>query len=223
MKKLAMFVCLTILALPAGAVDLTGTTTVVGDYLEARTAEVFVGHCLANSETGLVGQEAVMAWRVRDGSFAGVELEGLSVVAVVEGTTTLGNVAEDPVRGRSVIVVDAAASRSQRDALVALVRDMAGLLVDEIVAVETAPIEVELAQGHGLRAIRVGDIAAVEVRPRRHDDGLCGNEALYYPPLVELEHSHTGYTLVHEFQGTGLSSTWRSPGKSSAFVGSFVR
>ena len=146
MKKLAIFVWLALLVAPAGAVDVTGATTVVGDYLEVRTAEVFVGHCLANSETGLVGQEAVMAWRVRNGSFAGVELEGLSVVAVVEGTTTLGNVAEDPVRGRAVIVVDAAASESQRDALVALVKDMAVLLVDEIVAVEIAPIEVELAQ-----------------------------------------------------------------------------
>ena len=87
MKKLAMFVMfvwLTALVAPVGAVDLTGATTVVGDYLEARTAEVFVGHCLANSETGLVGQEAVMAWRIRKGSWSGVELEGLSVVAVVE-------------------------------------------------------------------------------------------------------------------------------------------
>ena len=109
------------------------------------------------------------------------------------------------------------------EALVALVKDMAGLLVDDIVAVEIAPIEVELAREHGLRAVRVADIAAVEVRPRRHDDGLCGNEALYYPPLVDLQHSHPGYTLVHEFQGEGLSSTWRSPGKSSAFVGSFAR
>ena len=225
MKKLSLCLFAATLiaaALPLHAVDLE-TGSISGDYLEARTAEVFVGYCLANSETGLVGQEAVMAWRIREGSWAGVPLEGLTVVAVVEGTTTLGDVKAEPVRGRSVVVVDRLANARQRDALVSLVRSMAGELVDEIVSVESAPISIELDETHGLTAVRAGDVAAVEVRPRRHEDGLCGNEDQFYPPLVDLRHAHPAYTLRHEFQGTGLSSTWKSPGKSSAFIGTFTR
>ena len=227
MKKLSLSLTLVALivataALPLHAVDLEASS-ISGDYLEARTAEVFVGYCLANSETGLVGQEAVMAWRIREGSWAGVPLEGLTVVAVVEGTTTLGDVEAEPVRGRSVVVVDRLANARQKDALVSLVRSMAGALVAEIVSVESAPISIEFDETHGLSAVRAGDVAAVEVRPRRHEDGLCGNEDQFYPPLVDLRHAHPAYTLRHEFQGTGLSSTWKSPGKSSAFVGTFTR
>ena len=79
MKKLTLCLFVAILiaaALPISAVDL-GTSSITGDYLEARTAEVFVGYCLANSETDLVGQEAVMAWRIREGSWSGVALDGL--------------------------------------------------------------------------------------------------------------------------------------------------
>ena len=227
MKKLSLSLIAVALivataALPLHAIDLEAGS-IAGDYLEARTAEVFVGYCLANSETGLVGQEAVMAWRIREGEWSGVPLEGLTVVAVVEGTTTLGDVKTDPVRGRSVIVVDANADARQKDALISLVRSMAGQLVDEIVSVHSAPIVVELDETHGLRAVRAGDLASVEVRPLRHEDGLCGNEDQFYPPLVDLVHAHPAYTLQHEFRGTGLNSTWKSPGKSSAFVGTFAR
>ncbi len=210
-------------ALPSSANDATREGTLVGDYLEARTAEVFVGYCLANSETGLVGQEAVMAWRVRSGSWDGVALDGLSVVAIVEASTTLGDVRVDPVSARSVVVVDEAATPIQQQALLGLVRSMAGSLVDDIVAVDRAPIWLAETETHGLRAVRVGEIAAIEVRERRHEDGLCGNEEAFYPPLVDLEHFHTAFTVRNEYLGDQLSSTWRSPGKSSAFVGTFVR
>ncbi len=231
MKKLSLFLFATVLmatvlmgaaALPLHAVDL-GSASISGDYLEARTAEVFVGYCLANSETDLVGQEAVMAWRIREGSWSGVALDGLTVVAVVEGTTTLGDVKAEPIHGRSVVLVDGNANELQRDALVSLVRSMAGPLVDEIVSIESVPIAIELDEANGLTAVRAGDVAALVVRPRRHDDGLCGNEDQFYPPLIDLHHAHPAYTLQHEFQGSGLSSTWKSPGKSSAFIGTFTR
>jgi len=163
-----------------------------------------------------------MAWRVRHGGFEGVDLSGLLVMAVVEGDTTLGDVRAEPISGRSVIVVDEQADSRQKEALVAFVQSMAGSLVDEIVAVEVAEFAVEDG-AHGLRSVRVADIASIEVRALHHDDGLCGNEDQFYPPLVELEHAHAAYTLQNEYQGSALSATWRSPGKSSAFVGTFVR
>jgi len=38
--------------------------TVTGAYVEARTAEVFTGGCIMNSEAETVGKQAVLAWRV---------------------------------------------------------------------------------------------------------------------------------------------------------------
>ena len=214
-------VALATVALPAAALDLPSGASVTGDYLEARSAEVVVGHCLANAEVGLAGREAILAWTVRAGGWNGAELTGLSVVAVVQSDQTIGDVGAEPVSARSVIVVDERASERQREALLGLARSMAGPLLADVVAIEAAPIEV--ATVGGLRSVRAGDLAALEVRERRHDDGLCGNEDTYYPPLVALEHAHPTYTLIHEWSGAGLEGTWKSPEKSSSFAGTFVR
>ena len=56
---------------------------IYGDYVEARTADVYTGPCFANSEVGLTGELAVFGWRVTKGSWSGVDLDGLGVVGVV--------------------------------------------------------------------------------------------------------------------------------------------
>jgi hypothetical protein len=208
-------------ALPVGALDLPPGTSITGDYLESRSAEVVVGHCLANAESGLAGREAILAWTVRAGEWNGEQLAGLSVVAVVQSPDTIGDIVSEPVSARAVMVVDERASQPQRDALVGLARSMAPSLLADVVSIESAPIDVGAAAGR--RSVRAGDLAAVEIRERRHADGLCGNEGVFYPPLIALEHAHPTYTLVHQWQGAGLEGTWKSPEKSSSFTGTFVR
>lgn len=216
-------VVLVALAGAAAAADLPAGNSIVGDYLEARTAEVYVGYCLANSEVNLSGREAILTWRVRQGSWQGTDLGGLAVVAVVAADETLGDVAREPVPARARVLVDEAASARQAAALVDLARAMAGPLLAEVVAVEPVPIATTILEGGGLRTVRAGDEVVVEVRDRRHADGLCGNEAAFYPPLVPLHDAHATYTLEHRFSGPGLNGTWRSPGKSSSWVGTFSR
>ena len=43
-----------------------------GEYMESRTADVYTGPCIANSEANLTGQEAILAWHVDRGAFEGV-------------------------------------------------------------------------------------------------------------------------------------------------------
>src|SRR3954453_17720932 len=73
-----------------------------GDYLEARTSDVYTGPCFANAEVNLAGKEAVLAWSVRQGAWKGVPVEGLSVVAVVRAAATLGDPFASPLPARSV-------------------------------------------------------------------------------------------------------------------------
>ncbi|HEX2464687.1 MAG TPA: DUF1326 domain-containing protein [Thermoanaerobaculia bacterium] len=219
--KLFSICLLVAVAIPATALDLPAGASITGDYLESRSAEVVVGHCLANAESGLAGREAILAWTVRAGAWNGEPLAGLSVVAVVQSPDTIGDIVSEPVPARAVLVVDERASQPQREALIGLAQSMAPSLLADVVGIESAPIEVAAAAG--LRSVRAGDLAAVEVRERRHADGLCGNEGVFYPPLIALEHAHPTYTLVHEWQGAGLEGTWKSPEKSSSFTGTFVR
>ena len=62
-----------------------------GEYIEARTADVYTGPCFANSEVGLAGDLAVMGWRIDQGSFDGVNVDGLSVMGVIHASGTLGD------------------------------------------------------------------------------------------------------------------------------------
>src|SRR5690606_9902987 len=96
--------------LPAGPSDpsagATGAAlTVQGDYVEARTCDVYTGACFANAEVNEAGKEATLAWKVRRGGVDGTSLEGLSVVAVVRANATLGDPYGDPLPSRSILLL----------------------------------------------------------------------------------------------------------------------
>src|SRR6516165_10600129 len=71
-----------------------GRGSVSGAYVEARTAEVFTGGCIMNSEAETVGKQAVLAWKVDRGTFNGIAIDGLSVVAAVAGDRNLGTIVQ---------------------------------------------------------------------------------------------------------------------------------
>src|SRR5438270_13094150 len=82
------------------------TTQLRGEYIEARTADVYTGPCFANSEVGLAGDLAVMGWKIEKGSFKGVNLDGLSVMGILKASGTLGDVTATVYPVKSVIVID---------------------------------------------------------------------------------------------------------------------
>src|SRR5215470_11758386 len=85
-----------------------GKGSVSGAYVEARTAEVFTGGCIMNSEAETMGKQAVLAWKVDHGTFNGIAIDGLSVVAAIAGDKNLGMTemgGEKPIV-RSAIYVD---------------------------------------------------------------------------------------------------------------------
>ena len=91
----------------SGAAGLTAApeptgARITGEYVEARTAEVFAGGCIMNSEAETMGRQAIMAWKITSGSFEGVALDGLTVAAAVAGDRNLGMRemgGEEPTRG----------------------------------------------------------------------------------------------------------------------------
>jgi hypothetical protein len=200
-----------------------GKSAIEGDYIEARSADVYTGPCFANSEVGLTGQEAILAWKVREGDWKGVALTGLSVVAVVRANATLGDPYHDPYPARSVLILDSRATPDQRSALTAFATSMAGGLLSHVVRTETAPIQMLVEHGdlHGAARMVAGSFAQIETRSLCQGDHLCGNESVYYPPLVALSHSMPAFTLDSSFSGQGLGEIWKNVDKRSAFVGSF--
>src|SRR6266478_4600440 len=94
-----------------------------GDYVETRNADVWTGACFANGELNLAGDQAILAWRVNEGKWKGVALDGLGVVGVVKANATLGDQFNDPYPAQAVVIVDARANAEQRKALVGFAQE----------------------------------------------------------------------------------------------------
>jgi hypothetical protein len=235
-NRILTWTLLTLALLATSAPLCLAGSTISGDYLEARTSDIYTGPCFANAEVNLAGKEAIFAWRVRQGAWRGVPVEGLSVVAVVRVAATLGEPTQSPLAARSVLLVDERADAAQKEALVGFAREMGGDLLADVVAVESAPIQISVESGSdpvhthvgtaglsGAASLQAGDQVEIKTRGLNHGDHLCGNEEVYYPPLTATSEAVPAVTLANAFRGNQLGKTWSSPGKRSAFVGRFER
>jgi hypothetical protein len=219
MKKVLGVVMATFLVLVASALPLSAA--IKGDYVEVRSADVYTGPCFANSEESLDGKQAILAWKIREGSWQGVSLDGLSVVAVVKANATLGDTYHNPYPTKSLLILDERASSQQRQALVDFVKSTAGPLVKDVVQLDTAPIALEMGSAHGSVKLVAGNLARISTRSLCQSDHLCGNEEVYYPPLTKVAHAMPAYTLNAAFTGQGLGVVWDRSDARSAFIGSF--
>lgn len=216
---LGVFLASGVLALPAAAAEIHG------DYLETRSADVWTGPCFANGEVGLVGREAILAWRVDKGAWQGVTLDGLSVVGVVKASATLGDPFASPYPAKAVMIVDEKATGNQRAALVAFAQAMGGGILDTVVRTEVAPIAMSVSRDdHGTKGIlQAGELAQVETRAVSAKDKHCGNEDVYYPPLTSTDDALPAVAIVDQFRGEGLGVSWTTHDKRNAFVGRFSK
>ncbi len=195
-----------------------------GQYIEARTCDVYTGPCFANAEMGLCGNEAIMAWRIEKGEFDGVSLAGLSVAVVVNAERTLGDdgvFGFDPGHTRSVLLVDQRADERQQAALIAFARKAAGRLANDVVAVRRVPMEFRTDDATGRAHFRAAGVAEISTRELMHCDCICTNEIVYYQPLAKVSEATPAYTLAMAYRGKELGNTWINRELRSAFVGSF--
>lgn len=201
---------------------VSASAAVTGDYIETRSADVYTGPCFANGQVGLVGDQAILAWRVKEGNWKGTSLNGLSVVAIVKARNTLGDPYHSPYPAKSVLIVDNRATPEQRVALKEFAKSVAGPLLSNVVRVETAPITLDVEEGHMASAKLVaGNLARIETRSLCQGDKHCGNEIVYYPPLVKLAHAMPAFALHDTYSGPGLNTVWNRVDERSAFVGTF--
>jgi hypothetical protein len=213
----------------AAAVLLAGTvsvaadssSTVTGDYVEARTAEVFTGGCLMNMDGETSGREAVMAWRVNRGAYDGVGLDGLKIVAIVAGdvnlgTHELGGVAPSEIS--SIVFVDERATGAQRDALVSLARSLSNGLIGPAADVRASDVTFERNND----AIRVeAGKARLNVATKMQHNPSCG-ALKWFEPLGRIDGAAIGVAKRFAFADSALNRSWSQVDQRSAFFGTFA-
>jgi hypothetical protein len=205
----------------AGTVSLAaGASSVSGQYVEARTAEVFTGGCVMASEAETMGKQAVLAWKIDRGSVNGVSVDGLAVVAALAGDVNLGihEIGGSAATVRSVLYVDERANPVQRMALVSLANDMTKR-IGTIVQVQPAPITFT-DEGQSIH-VATSNVALDVTKEITHDPS-CGAQQ-WFTPLAATDHAHMGQTDQNAFTGASLGTKWSDPNKRSAFFGTFSR
>jgi hypothetical protein len=197
-----------------------------GEYLEARSCDVYTGPCFANSQAGLAGREALMAWKVDAGQWKGVRLNGLGVAVVLNAESTLGEDGVFPMTAgeiKSVILVDQRANAQQRDALIDFVRSAATNVIGDVQTVKSVPLSLSNDHLAGKGVFKAGNLASIETRALQQSDRCCSNESCYYQPLSKVENSSPAFANTLEYKGDGLDSQWELHNIRSAMLATFER
>jgi hypothetical protein len=219
MKRAIVF--LAVVGLASTVVMAAGAKgSVSGQYVEARTAEIFTGGCIMGSEAETMGKQAVLAWKVDRGTVNGVSVDGLSVVAALSGNVNLGlhEIGGDRATVRSVVYVDERANPVQRIALAALAHDLTKSM-GTIVSVTAAPITFSDA-GQTIHVATSN--VALDVNKVMTHDPTCGAQQ-WFNPLATVDQATMGVADQNTFSGSTLGTKWSDPNKRSAFFGTFSR
>jgi hypothetical protein len=204
--------------MPMGPVK--AAPSIAGQYVEARNCDIWTGPCFANSEMNLTGKHAVVGWKIDRGSRAGVKLDGLGVVAVISASDTLGLKQTAP--SKAMLIVDSKATPAQRDALVAVAREQGGDLLKDVIAIQSAKVDMEVIQCKegGCARLEAGK-AKIETRCLDGHDKVCGNESAFYPPLTKNVTVAAAMAVEHSFTGKSFNETWNDAERRGAYVGKF--
>ena len=224
MRKLKLSaLCLLAAGLLIGFATWSATASEMrGCYLESRTCQVYTGPCFANAEINLTGKDAIMAWKIDEGTHTGVDLSGLAVVVVLNASDTFASGGiRDAKEVKSIILVDNRATAEQRDALVDFAKQQTGRAGEAVVRIDSAPIEMSLDVGTLTGTLSAGKNVKLTTRKARPGDCICSNEIAYYPPLAQVTNFAPGVSIESEFSGRGLGTQWSMPNSRSAYMGVF--
>jgi hypothetical protein len=195
-----------------------------GEYLEARSCDVFTGPCFANSQMGSGGREAVLAWKVDEGKWKGVPVSGLGVAVVLNSEGTLGYDGVFPMQAgeiKSVILIDERATARQEQALIDFVRHTANEVVGSVQTVKRVPISLTNDHLGGKGVFQAGKVARIETRPMKKADCCCTNERKFYLPLAKVDNESPAYANTLSYTGDGLVNRWTLHNIRSAYLATF--
>jgi hypothetical protein len=211
---------LALLAISAGTLHADGDkSSVRGEYVEARTCAVWIGSCFANGEVNLMGKNAIVGWAVKEGSWNGVSLDGLKIVAVLNAEGTLHTKYEGKVS--SIVFVDKNAKECQAKALVEMAKALAPDHLTDIRKVERREI------AHSRKGIEATLTVEKEIQVKTKAICLCDqascNAYLFYPSFSKSAEVESAKTVAHSYDGEQLGVRWSDPERQSAMVGTFAK
>lgn len=196
-----VFVPVSLMFLLAG-LAAASAPAVSGEYFEVRSNHVYTCGCLYSGEQVTSGREAILAWVVREGAYAGQDLSGARAVAVLIGPDSLS------LQGtprRSAMFVDGVPAGAHA-ALVDMLKEYYGDVLGEVISVQAAPITL-VREGERI-TIEVAGLSRLVVRPARLPEDAHQGSWLWYAPFIPTTDSTLSTTEFTSFRGNHFGRRW---------------
>lgn len=215
MKKLIVMTTLAVV-LTSGIAIATNSTTVQGEYLEARSASVYVGACHFGAEYVEGGKEATLVWNINSGDWNGVSLDGITVVAVISAKD---NLAIDIKSRKSVLYMDEKTTPEQRKALSDMLSTECNDVLGDVIATRVDGIT--YTKKGTKYDVTVGKVLTLSVN--RYPCANCTQpHQIWYEPLTKVENAIVGKSEVFRYKDKFLPVKWQQGETlNNVFVGSF--
>lgn len=170
--------------------------------------------------------EGVMAYRIREGQYGDVDLNGLSLVAVARFE---GNAWDPDVRADLGIIIDERADERQREAIQAIFGGQAGgwpkvfadNMLGQMLGLEFAPIELEIDDELSSWRLSVPGTAEARTALLTGPTSRPGERmALLGPPGSEVGPGQGAatYGIASVDRGSAFGMTWDRSGRSSKHI-----
>lgn len=196
---------------------VVATAEIEGEYLEARSVDVYTGACHFGSDYVEGGREATLVWQIESGTWNKVSLSGLTIVAVVSADQNLDL---DQNARRSVLYLDPQVTPAQQQSVVDLMQTKRSAVVGQVVTVKK--VEINFSKTDLNYKLRVGQILALDVS--RFPCYECTQpRQIWYRPLEKIDQPILGKSETYRYQDEVLSVRWnRGLPSNNIFVGRFV-
>jgi hypothetical protein len=201
----------------ASVLTLFQSSPIHGDYVEARTASVFAGPCHYSGEVVTTGQDAVMAWQFNSGSWRGVDLAGVRVMAAVSSSASLGDSAAPR---KCEFVVDTSATKAQAAAAIDAIRAHDGLSLGKIVSIRRASVSFRHVGGE--YRVQCPGFGTMDVQALPNNDCCKQPNLVWYSPLAHLANRKVGYTVNAAYTAGTLGDSWQRADENGAFYGAIA-
>lgn len=217
LTTLLVAICGLLHAGPGPAAAKALLTPLRGDYVEVRTASVFAGPCHFNGELMTTGQDAICAWNIQSGSWKGIDLSGVRVMAEISASVNLSQA--DAVR-QSELIVDRSATPAQVAAVADAIRSHYAAALGSVQSTRTASIHF----AHVQKAYEVSaeGFARLSVQAMPNDECCKQPNLVWYKPLVPLIGRKVGYTVSASYASGTVTDPWDRSEENSAFYGAFA-
>jgi hypothetical protein len=188
-----------------------------GDLLELHSCQLFIGGCIASSESPQDGKYLLRVWNFDGGSHGGTPLRGLQVALLEVADENLAVRETKP--NAAMAYLPQFATPSQTEALLDWLKSTNPELARLKFPTRTVPMQ--FISTRGMASFSAGDFLQMAVQPFQCCGLVSCGESLWYTPRSATTSYTVGVTsksVVHE---PALALRWIDHGKNNVFQGRF--